>query len=353
MQGPVELTVEVCGLMLEHPFFYPTFLMKIDLLTRAALTIDCELRCAWSKHLLRCHPHPDLANAAIQPTLYVNTNQFFDNVPPVPSLLSDVEPEESQESAVVDDALTQPPMAPVFPSPQSESIPFVCSDAIDVGTQCCESSAVTLSRFPSPSAPCMSRFSDTVCCEDPLCSDISEVPPTCSVLNPQAPPFVSHLEVGPSHVPLSTDNDQSDPVVASQVMSDPSSFDSSSFCQETSLSPFTRDRDEDVTLLKSHFDPGGSVVAVHVQGPSVDDVNLIPTVEGLPKHVTLLFLDTFQQTDFPIEATNGLKRLLVDHQHTFATSSADIGFCSMLQHGIDIGDARPITQTPRKPPLAT
>ena len=44
VQGPIELTVEVCGLTLEHPFFYyegnPTFLMGIDLLTRAALTID-------------------------------------------------------------------------------------------------------------------------------------------------------------------------------------------------------------------------------------------------------------------------------------------------------------------------
>ena len=56
VQGPIEFTVEVCGLMLEHPFFYyegnPTFLMGIDLLTRAALTTDCELRCAWSKHML-------------------------------------------------------------------------------------------------------------------------------------------------------------------------------------------------------------------------------------------------------------------------------------------------------------
>jgi len=195
--------------------------------------------------------------------------------------------------------------------------------------------------------------SETVRCEDPPSSDTSEVPPTCSVLDPQAPPFVSHLEIGPSHVPLSTDNDQSDPVVASQVMSNPRPSDSSSFCQETSLLPFTRDHDEDVTLLKLHFDPGGSEVPVQVQGSSVEDTNLIPTIVGLPEHVTQLFLDTFQQADFPIEAINGLKQLLSDHQHTFATSSADIGFCSILQHDIDTGDARPIRQAPRKPLLAT
>jgi len=44
--------------------------------------------------------------------------------------------------------------------------------------------------------------------------------------------------------------------------------------------------------------------------------------------------------------------LLIDHQHTFATSSADIGYCSILQHDIDTGDAHPIRQAPRKPPLA-
>jgi len=65
--------------------------MGIDLLTRAALTIDCELRCAWSKHMLRCYLHQDLANAAIKPTLHVNTDQFFDTILPIPSMLSDVE----------------------------------------------------------------------------------------------------------------------------------------------------------------------------------------------------------------------------------------------------------------------
>jgi len=117
--------------------------------------------------------------------------------------------------------------------------------------------------------------------------------------------------------------------------------------------PFTRDHDEDVTLLKSHFDPGGSEIPVQIRESSVEGTISTPTVDGLPEHVTQLFLDTFQQADFPMEATNGLKQLLIDHQHTFATSSGDIGFCSILQHDIDTGDAQPIRQAPRKPPLAT
>jgi len=214
--------------------------------------------------------HPDLVNVAIRPTLHVNTDQFFDTVPPVPSMLS--EPEESQESAGVDDALTQLPMAPVFPLSQSVSVPVVRSNAIDVGTRCRESTADTLTRFPSLSAPCTFRSSDTIHCEDPLCSDTSEVPPMRSVLNPQAPPFVSHLEVDPSHVLLFTVHDQSDPVVTSQVVNEPRPSDSSSFCQETSLLPFTRDHDEDVTLLKLHFDLGGSEIPVQVREPSATPI---------------------------------------------------------------------------------
>ena len=47
-----------------------------------------------------------------------------------------------------------------------------------------------------------------------------------------------------------------------------------------------------------------------------------------------------------------LKILLHDHRDTFASSSADLGFCDIIQHDINTGDARPIKQSPRRPPLA-
>jgi len=162
------------------------------------------------------------------------------------------------------------------------------------------------------------------------------------------PPFVSHFEFGPSHVPLSTDHDQSDLVVAFQVGSEQRPSDSSSLCQETSPLPFARDHDDDVSLLKSHFDPGGPEVPVRVGEPRAEGTDPVSTVDDLPEHVTQLFLDTL----VPVEATYGLKQLLIDHRHTFATSSVDIGFCSIIQHDIDTGDATPIRQAPRKPPLA-
>ena len=44
--------------------------------------------------------------------------------------------------------------------------------------------------------------------------------------------------------------------------------------------------------------------------------------------------------------------MLYDHRDTFASSSADLGFCDIIQHDIDTGDASPIKQSPRRPPLA-
>jgi len=72
---------------------------------------------------------------------------------------------------------------------------------------------------------------------------------------------------------------------------------------------------------------------------------------GLPEHVSALFIQTFEQTDFPVESADGLKQLLFDHRDTFTTSSTDLGYCSILKHDIDTGDARPIRQSPRKPPI--
>ena len=123
-------------------------------------------------------------------------------------------------------------------------------------------------------------------------------------------------------------------------MSEQKPSDYSSLCQETSPLPFTRDHDDDVTLLNSHSDPGGPEVPVWVGEPCAEGTDPVSTVDNLTEHVMQLFCDTFDQTDFPVEATYGLKQLLIDHRHTFAMSSADIVFCSILQHDIDTGDAQ-------------
>ena len=72
----------------------------------------------------------------------------------------------------------------------------------------------------------------------------------------------------------------------------------------------------------------------------------------LPDHVNVLYVNTLEDTDLPDETTVGLKRLLHDHQGTFAKSSTGLGFCPIVQHDIDTGDTRPIKQSPRRPPIS-
>jgi len=79
--------------------------------------------------------------------------------------------------------------------------------------------------------------------------------------------------------------------------------------------------------------------------PNVNDI-------VLPDHVNVLYVNTLEETDLPDEITAGLKRLLYDHPGTLASSSADLGFCPLVQHDIDTGSTRPIKQSPRRPPIS-
>ena len=83
-KGSIELSVEVCNLVLKHLFYFyddnRTFLMGFDLITRAALTTYSESRCAWSRQTLRCHINQDLANVCAKPTIHADP--FLETVPP-------------------------------------------------------------------------------------------------------------------------------------------------------------------------------------------------------------------------------------------------------------------------------
>ena len=101
--------------------------------------------------------------------------------------------------------------------------------------------------------------------------------------------------------------------------------------------------DDDVTLLKRKFDPGGSSYNVEME---------ISEESSLPEHVHALFVQTFEQSDFPVESADGLKQLVFYHRNTFASFLSDLGYCTILKHHIDTRDAQPIRQAPRKPSLA-
>jgi len=66
----------------------------------------------------------------------------------------------------------------------------------------------------------------------------------------------------------------------------------------------------------------------------------------------MLFLQTVKNNPLSSEVTSDLKASLNEHASTFANDSSDLGFCDILQHDIDTGEARPIKQFSRRLPLA-
>jgi len=69
------------------------------------------------------------------------------------------------------------------------------------------------------------------------------------------------------------------------------------------------------------------------------------------KPFTSFILTTVQESKLNEDTTQSFKQLLTEHQHTFAKDTMDIGFCPLMQHDIDTGDAPPIKQSPRRPAL--
>ena len=72
----------------------------------------------------------------------------------------------------------------------------------------------------------------------------------------------------------------------------------------------------------------------------------------VPEHLRVLFLTTVENNDMPSDV-HDFKQFLLEHQNTFAKSSDDLGVCSLVEHDIDTGDAKPVRQPFRRPPLAS
>ena len=337
IQGPITLTVEVCNLVMQHPFYYydgnTTFLMGYDLISAAALTIDSESRCVWSKHTLRCHMGRDPANTLVKRTVEVNANPFLETVPRLycPSSRASEESMETQipgQSVYASSSFSHPHATSTFRVPPSTS---ACDDdtqlvtipnRVSMATQCCvseESPLVTLDPYALvfiPNSSLNSAF---------------HTPPTEVV---SQSPDCSECEVG------TLDMLATNPIDPSNPFATPAHCHVMVRSSET-VTPQDRPPDFDFpdTEVKSVVDPGGS----HPE----------QTMEvELPDHLTVLFCQTVEGADMSHDTVKELKTLLHDHRDTFASSSADLGFCDIIQHDIDTGDARPIKQSPRRPPLA-
>jgi len=78
-----------------------------------------------------------------------------------------------------------------------------------------------------------------------------------------------------------------------------------------------------------------------------------PDASDVPEHLRVLYLTTLEEAHLSPTLASNFRDLLVAHKDVFAWSPTDIGYCDLLQHDIDTGDAAPIRQPPRRPPLAS
>jgi len=72
----------------------------------------------------------------------------------------------------------------------------------------------------------------------------------------------------------------------------------------------------------------------------------------VPSHLQGLFDKSVAEGDLALTHQCNLAALLRRHSDAFATGPMDLGYCSVLEHDIDTGDAEPIRQPPRRPPLS-
>ena len=94
----------------------------------------------------------------------------------------------------------------------------------------------------------------------------------------------------------------------------------------------------DETLVKTHL--RDSVCTVDSQDLTV------------PEHLQELFNITVEHANLSLSLQQNLAAVLRKNAEAFATSKLDLGYCADLQHDIDTGDAQPIKQSPRRPPLS-
>ncbi len=82
--------------------------------------------------------------------------------------------------------------------------------------------------------------------------------------------------------------------------------------------------------------------------PVIDSINYLQ----VPRHVQSLYDATVARANLSYAVDEQFRQLLTDHTDTFAVNGTDLGFCPVLQLDIDTGDAAPIKQSPRRPPLS-
>jgi len=289
-----------------------TPLLGYDAISAASLVIDTEARQIWSKDTVLFEKtvpftpsRPDTSSTA-EPSTFVNSSDISltitDSSPSITALSPSVV-DLCVSAATTTITVSSSSVIDASAATTTASDIVVPSETVRLPTR--ESSG----PYDYCSVAATTSSSTTTDLDDSACATATVSPASDSVqLDPLAPSFVP-----------------------ASVIASPSVFISDSV--------INNDCHDKYELSE------GTQLKVPVSSSDTREVEL-------PDHVNDLFLQTAESFDLPHDTIKGLKQLLCDHRETFASSSADLGFCPLVEHDIDTRDARPIKQSPRRPPLA-
>jgi len=393
IQGPITLTIDVCCFSLQQPVYFcedtPCFILKYDLIQAAAVIIDPVEKCVWSKHTLRygdffdvtCEyrPVPTESSDAQQPqghsSTFTSTVGVDAKCNPRANYAISISGPEGCASSLAPASL-QPSQYRVTRSPFNVNAPEFCPDTptstVGVDAKC--GPRANYATYISGPEGCASSLA-------PASLQPSQYGVTRSPFNVNAPEFCPDTPYFTSDTDraLLPDDDSEQTYLKQQQYyckcrpSDHTRHEpvQSTQSADSDLVP-PQDRPPDVLVCPQDRPPDNLVRpqdrppdrSMNSDKPTDsdethlkfvdDDILMLRTKPNnkLPKHVNVSFLKTLENVDLNPETQEVLKQLLSDHRDTFATSSLDLGFFPLVQHDIDTGDARPIRQSPRIPPMS-
>jgi len=265
-----------------------TALLGYDAISAASLVIDTEARQIWSKDTVLFEktvpftPSRSDTSSTAEPSTFVNSSDIL-------LTITDSSPSSTALSPSVFDLCTA----------AASATTTVSSSVIDASAATVTSSDIVVSsetvRLPTHessgpydycSAAPTTSLSTTTDLDGSACATATVSPTSDSVqLDPLAPSFVP-----------------------ASVIASPSVFTSDSVVNNCY---------DEYELSE------GTQVKVPVSSSDTKEVEL-------PDHVNDLFLQTAEGLDLPHDTIKGLKQLLYDHRETFASSSADLGFCPLV-----------------------
>ena len=348
LEGPRHLMVEICEVKLVHPVYAldanTPIIVGYDLMKAAKLVIDTAYACVWShfnrsakSSIVLGQPEseavPTSSRADERTTTTTRggdgtwgstiTNTMLPEDEELPLLFPPVVVQTRSESPPLRSCLKRTSRSP----PQPDS-PVGCRKKVRFSHEVEEGSAERSDEIPS-------------WLENPQKPDEPFV-----VVQPELPLHYQCDPESPSPMDEPSREDEDDawmhlppnhPLYSCGVMNDG---------VEISESDYDGDDVDDDDRVNP---PGAPPVIRYLprcDGDSTTDH------DDLPGHLQELYLKTAEQTHLSSEVEKELKEILVEYGDVFATSNTDLGYCDVLQHDIDTGDAAPIKQSPRRPPLA-